>query len=122
MEERREIPRQTWGRKFQNAFRGVWLGIRTERSLWVHSVFAIGVVFAAWCRHVQSWQWCTLLSCIVIVFVAEIFNTALERLAKAIATQYDPHVRDALDLASAAVLLAAAGAVTVGLFAFLSAP
>ena len=69
--------------------------------------------------HLQSWQWCAVLVCIIAVFVAEMLNTALEELAKAVDLDFNPHIRDALDMGSAAVLLAAVGAVTVGAVVFL---
>ncbi len=42
------------------------------------------------------------------------FNSALERLARAVNQKYDPNIRDALDIGSGAVLTAAIGAATVG--------
>ena len=46
---------------------------------------------------------------------AELFNSALEQLAKAITKEEDPHVRNGLDIASGAVLVAAIGAAVIGL-------
>ena len=52
--------------------------------------------------------------CIAGVFAAELLNTALERLARSITREYRADIRDALDMASAAVLAAACGAAIVG--------
>jgi diacylglycerol kinase len=41
-------------------------------------------------------------------------NTAIEHLARAVTREPNPEVRDALDVASAAVLMAALGAAVVG--------
>ncbi|NQU23523.1 MAG: diacylglycerol kinase family protein, partial [Candidatus Nealsonbacteria bacterium] len=55
-----------------------------------------------------------------VVFCAEMFNSALESLAKAITDQFDPHVRTALNVGSAAVLVASIGAAIVGAIIFLN--
>ena len=54
-----------------------------------------------------------------MVLAAEMFNSALESLARAITDRPHPLVRDALDIASAAVLVTALGAAAVGLLIFL---
>ena len=121
MNDRESIPRQTWVRKFQNAFRGVWLGLRTQSSCWVQAVFTVGVLAGAWYFRLSTWQWCIVLLCVATVIVAELFNTALEYLAQAVDTKYNARLRDALDLGSGAVLMASIAAVIIGLIVFLPA-
>jgi diacylglycerol kinase len=77
-------------------------------------------MIAAVVLNVSLIEWCTLVVCIGVVLAAELFNTAIECLAKAITREFDDHVRDALDIASSAVLLAAVAASVVGvtIFAF----
>jgi diacylglycerol kinase len=115
------FPRQPrgWVHKFADALRGCGIAFRRQHSFWVHAAFTAAVLLAGLFRHQQPWQWCTILLCIVAVLVAEMFNTALEQLAKAVDRDYNPHIRDALDMGSAAVLLAAAGAVAIGALVFL---
>jgi len=96
----------------------MWLVIRGERSFHVHLVFAALVIVTAIVLQVSRTEWCVLLLCITIVFMAETFNTALEHLAKAIDRSENPHIRTALDTGSAAVLMAAIGAVVVGCAVF----
>ncbi|MBM4089475.1 MAG: diacylglycerol kinase family protein [Planctomycetes bacterium] len=110
---------RTWRRKFRDAFRGAWLALRGQRSMRVHVVAAAGVVLAGWLLDVRAWQACVLSLCITLVLVVELLNTALERLAKAVARGQNEHVRDALDVSSAAVLAAAGGAVVVGIVVLL---
>ena len=101
--------------KFLHAFRGIWLAVRTQNSFWVHLPATVAVLLAAWYFELRLWQWCVILLCIAMVLVAETFNTALEQLAKAIDTEYNPRLRDALDLSSGAVLIAAIAAIPSGL-------
>lgn len=103
-----------WLEKFRDAFRGVGIGARSQNSFQVHLVCAVVVIGMAALARLAAWQWCILLLCVMMVLVAEMFNTSLEVMAKAIDVEYHPQLRDALDLASGAVLLAALGAVLVG--------
>lgn len=103
-----------WSKKFRHAFRGLREGGRGQNSFLVHIPVACFVLAAAVQFQVSTLEWCILVVCITIVVSAELFNTAIESLAKAITDEYDPNIRDALDIASAAVLIMAVGAAVVG--------
>ena len=64
-------------------------------------------------------EWCLIVLCIAGVLAAEMFNSALESMAKAITSENNPHVGRSLDIGSAAVLTASIGAATVGAIIFL---
>ena len=76
------------------------------------------VLAAAAVLRMDALQWCVLLLCIAGVLAAEIFNSALESMARSITGQEDPHIRNALDIASGAVLTAAFGSIAVGIVLF----
>ena len=107
-----------WARKFRNAFRGVKEGIYDQSSFRVHFSVAVAVIAAAAALGASLVEWCLLLLCIAGVLTAELFNSALESMAKAITGKSDPHVRNALDIGSAAVLVASVGASLVGTILF----
>jgi diacylglycerol kinase len=110
-----EFARRTdWVGKFRHAFRGAKRGIRGQSSFFVHFFFAALVVAGAMALGATLLEWCLLLLCIAGVLSAEMFNTALERLARAISREYHPDIGAALDISSAAVLVATLGAVVVG--------
>ena len=112
-------PRVRWAAKFRHAFRGAVLGFRGESSYYVHLPVALVVVVLAACLAMPLVEWCLLIGCVSIVLVAEMFNSAIERLAKAITDRFHPELRDALDMSSAAVLMAAGGAGLIGSVLFL---
>lgn len=93
--------------------------MRTQSSFAVHLLVASGVVAAAAVLRVTPSEWGLLVFAIGIVLVAETFNTAIESLARAVDTDFHPRIRDALDMASAAVLVAALTAVAIGCVVFL---
>jgi diacylglycerol kinase len=117
---RRKLPQRApgWGAKFRHAGRGLKLGVRGESSFFVHFFVAAAVVAAGLALGVDRAEWCLLVLCIAGVLAAEMFNSALERLAQAIDQRHNALLRNALDISSAAVLLAVLGAATVGVIVF----
>ena len=115
---RRPYPPRTWSRKFADAFRGLSRAVRSQTCFAVHIWMAVAVVVAASVLRVSPVGWCLLAAAIGFVLVAELFNTAIESLARAIDTGRHPRLRDALDIASGAVLASAAVAVVIGLIVF----
>ena len=108
-------PKQSsWPRKFRCAARGLARGLRTERNFLVHLAAAVAVVGAATVLDASRLEWCVLVLCITVVLGAELFNTAIEQLARAITRDHNEQLRDALDTSSGAVLLVAIGAAVVG--------
>jgi diacylglycerol kinase len=104
-----------WRRKFAVAFRGIRTGVRGQASFRVHLVAAAAVVASAIVLRMHAWQWAVLLLCIAAVLVAELFNSALEFLARAITEERNTYIGEALDIAAGAVLTAAIGAAVVGI-------
>ena len=84
----------------------------------MHFLIALAVIAAAAALKMSPVEWCIVLLCITGVFAAELFNSALESLARAVTQKDDPHIRDALDTAAGAVLAASIGSVVIGLVLF----
>jgi diacylglycerol kinase len=111
-------PKRSWVAKFRDAFRGLRAGLRGQATFFVHFFAAAAVIAAAAALRVDLYEWCLLLLCITVVFVAEMFNSALESMAKAITHESHPHLGNSLDIAAAAVLVASIGASIVGAIIF----
>lgn len=107
-----------WSEKFQDAFRGTWLAVSRERCFLVHLPMAVAVAVVATAIGVSLVEACLLMLCVSVVIAAEMFNTALEYLAREVARDHNPGVAAALQIASGAVLIAALGAAAVGLTIF----
>lgn len=109
-----------WIDKFRDAFRGAKFGIRGQSSFFVHFFLSAAVVGAAVVLQVGLTEWCLLALCIAGVLTAEMFNSALESMARAITHEQSAHLGGALDIGSAAVLIASIGASTVGTIIFVN--
>lgn len=103
-----------WSLKFRNAFRGIGIGVHGQTSFYAHFAITTLVFAAATYLQVSLIEWCVLLLCIGLVLSAELMNSCIERLAKVITSDYNEDVRDGLDIASGAVLMAAIFAAMVG--------
>ncbi|TFE31678.1 diacylglycerol kinase family protein [Cohnella luojiensis] len=101
-------------RSFRNAVAGIWETFRSERHMRFHLVAAfIVIAIAAWCK-LERWEWLWLIAAISSVWVAELFNTAIERTVDRHSLDVHPLAKAAKDTAAGAVLIAALFAVTVG--------
>lgn len=109
---------RSWVRKFADAFAGCWVGIRGQKSFLVHFVFTAAVLILGTIFRISTIEWLVIVLCITSVLVAEMFNSSVERLAKAVTDEFDDHVKDGLNIASGAVLIAAIGSVVCGLVIF----
>ena len=92
-------------KKRRAAFHFAGKGIRSLFRDESHPLLAALCVIAAgiiW--RVSPVEWCLLLLCIGGVFMAEGFNTAVEKLADRITTERDPLIGAAKDIAAGSVL------------------
>ena len=112
------VRRRNWLAKFEDAFRGMKLGIRGHSSFSVHFFMAAIVIAAAIPLRLCVWQWCTLVGCITAVLAAEMFNSAIEILCRAIDIEQHPEGKQPLDIAAGAVLTVSIGSSVVGILIF----
>ncbi|XZE21925.1 diacylglycerol kinase family protein [Pirellulaceae bacterium SH449] len=109
--------RSRW-KAFANAFRGIYLLVRHETHGTFHLFAAFVVVATGIVLEASLEDWCWLCLCVGLVFITELMNTSIERLADRVTTDFDELIRDAKDLAAGAVVLAALTSATIGLIRF----
>ena len=106
-----------------NAFKYAWQGIaylfRNETHARIHLVAALLVLITGCMLHISPLEWCCIIICIGGVFMAEAFNTAVEKVADKVTRRHDPLIGIAKDVAAGAVLLFVIASVAVGLIIFL---
>ncbi len=103
---------------FRYALRGLRLLLGSQHNAWIHAVATAAACALGVLLGISAWEWCAVVLAVVAVWVAEALNTAFELLCDAVAPERSPQVERAKDVAAAAVLVAAAGALMVGLFVF----
>lgn len=111
-------PPRSWLGKFYDAFRGVFVAVRTQSSFVPHlAAAALAVGLATW-LGLSLVEWCMVTLGIGLVIMAEVFNTSIEAMAKAVGRYPDDNLRDALDIASGGVMAAVFTAVVLGCIVF----
>ncbi len=100
---------------FGFALRGVAFVLRSQQNAWIHLGATVAVIGTALYLDLSRADWSWLVLAITGVWCAEIFNTAVEQLADAVDAKPNPSIGRAKDAAAGAVLIAAMGAVAIGL-------
>ena len=106
-------------RSFKFAFRGVGVLFREEHNAWVHLIAAVLAIAAGFIFRISLLEWALVAFAIGLVFAAEVFNSALERVCDIVQPAQDKRIGDIKDLCAAAVLLCAIAAAAIGLLIFL---
>jgi len=107
-----------WKDKFQEAFRGVKLGVRGHSSFSVHIFFAALAITTGFVLEINHYEWCLVLLSIGLVITAELFNSAIETLFRALDRETKDRMVGCLDIAAGAVLTVGLTAAAVGVIVF----
>ncbi len=102
-------------RSFQYAFSGWWYVIRTQHNAWIHLLVSLIVLGLALWLKLSTGEWAILILTVVMVWMAEFMNTALESLVDLISPDVHPMAKVAKDISAAAVMLGAIAAIIIGL-------
>jgi len=92
--------------------------LTSQHNAWIHAAATVVVVGAGLVTRLTAPEWCAVVLAVMAVWMAEALNTALEFLADATSPAFHPLIGKAKDVAAGAVLLAAVGAVVIGLLVF----
>lgn len=110
-------------RKFIKSFKfakaGAAHALKTQRNLWIHFFTGLAVLGIAVWLKVTLIELGILLLAIFGVIVAEMINTSIEELVNILSPGHRIEAALAKNVAAAAVLLAAAGAIVIGAIVFL---
>lgn len=101
-------------RSFEHAYRGVVSAVRTQRNMRFHVLAAVGVLVLSLLVGVSELELAVLVLTILVVFVTEMLNTAMEFVVDLVTTEYHPLAKLAKDVSAGAVLVSSVGAVLVG--------
>jgi undecaprenol kinase len=108
------LKNRSFATRLRFALAGLSHAIGAERSVRTHLMFLLAVLVAlAYLRPAPVW-WALVLLISSAVIAAELFNTAIERLADHLQPEEHPQIRIIKDCAAAAVLVLSAGALCVG--------
>jgi len=104
-------------RSFLYAGRGLGT-LATQHNAWIHAAATVVTVGLGLALGLERLEWLALVFAMVSVWAAEALNTAFELLCDVASPEFHPLVGRAKDVAAAAVLICALGAVVVAAFVF----
>ncbi len=105
-------------KKFLNAFRGLMVMIKEEKSLWVHLLVTVIVIIIGILSNLTLWSWIALVFSIALVISFEIINTAIEYLVDIVSFEYNVKAKKIKDVAATATLVVTICAIVVGVLVF----
>lgn len=105
-------------RSFKFAFQGIQNLVKSENNARFHLLVTIIIIPIGVFLGLASIEWAIILTQIGLVWAAEAFNTAIEKLCDYVSPQHQVLIGKVKDLAAAGVLFVTIVAITVGLIIF----
>jgi diacylglycerol kinase len=106
-------------RSFRYAGVGIYNLFRFENNARIHLIACLLVIIAGVFFQISPVEWLLIVIQIALVWSAEAFNTAIEKLADLVSADYHPVIKIVKDTAAAGVLILAISAVIVGAVIFI---
>lgn len=103
----------------KNSFNGIKYVFITQRNLKIQFLFAILATILGCILKISLVEWSIIVLLIFMVFLSEIFNTAIETVVDMITIEYNEKAKTAKDISAGGVTLVAISSVIIGILIFL---
>jgi diacylglycerol kinase len=107
------------GNSFSYAWDGIKAVFRTEHNTWIHLALTVVALTLGFILKITTGEFLAIIIIMTMVWMAEIFNTAIEKTMDFISKEKHPQIKLVKDLAAAAVLVTAVAALIVGAIIFI---
>ena|SRR5258708_25341 len=105
-------------RSFRYALKGISNAFREEPNLRIHFLAIVMVCAMGFYFQIKKWEWCVLTLVSSLVVSLELINSAIENMTDLLTIEQKPLAGKIKDISAGAVLIAAAGAMIVGIIIF----
>lgn len=99
---------------FSYAFKGITNLLKSEPNARIHFVAAICAVILGILFKISTFEWVSVVIVIGLVFLSELLNTAIEKLADMVDPEWNIKIGQIKDLSAGAVLVSAIISLIVG--------
>jgi diacylglycerol kinase len=106
-------------KSFSYAWSGIKTMLITEHNSRIHLAFTISVLALGFLFHLSRLEFLLLFIVVSIVWIAELFNTCIEKVLDFLTLQKHPEIKRIKDMAAGAVMLASLSAFVVGAIIFI---
>ncbi|MFN4364354.1 diacylglycerol kinase [Chryseobacterium hispalense] len=103
---------------FLNAFRGVFLMIKSERNFQIETAAFVINLFLILYLNLTATDAVLIIIISSLVLAAEIFNTAIERICDIIQPEFDRRIGFIKDISASAVFLISISSVVAGVYIY----
>ncbi len=104
---------------FKHAWQGITTLVRQEHNARIHLGASILVIGFASFLSLSPIEWVVIIACMAAVWMAELFNTAIEALCNRVSPEQHPLIKCAKDCAAGGVLVASLAALAIGVIIFI---
>lgn len=108
------MPLKRWIKSANFAIEGILHGTKTQRHLRYHLYSAAGILVLCYILGLSRNDFLMISIMVIVVLVAELFNTAIETMVDILSPEHSEKARIAKDVAAGAVLTTAFGAAVIG--------
>ena len=91
---------------------------RTEANGKLELVITLCTIALSIWLQLATWEFCVVFVCLGLIIMAEMFNTAIERLADFITREHHQEIGDVKDIAAAGVMMICIASGTVAILIF----
>ena len=105
-------------KSFDYAVKGLVKTFREEQNLQIQTLASLAVLSLGVYFKITRPEWLVLILVICLVLVAEISNSAVERITDVLKPRINSYVKEIKDIMAAAVLLSSLAAIIVGVMIF----
>jgi len=112
-------PAASWLQSLHNAHKGFKVGVRGHDRFFRHFFFAALALAAALVLRCSPVEWSCLITCVALILITELVNSAFECLCRGFEDPLQSKIKPALNISSAAVLLASILGVLITAIIFL---
>jgi diacylglycerol kinase (ATP) len=106
-------------KSFGFALQGIRTFFATQHNAWLHLLAAIIALMLGFYFRLSASEWCWIIISITLVFITEMFNTAIEFLSDIVSPNLHPQIKRVKDVAAAAVLFSSIAAAAIGALVFI---
>ncbi|GAP68082.1 diacylglycerol kinase [Bacteroidales bacterium 6E] len=106
-------------KSFIYAFRGIMRLVKKEHNARIHLVILVLVIVAGLTFKLGTYEWMAVVFASGLVFISELFNTAIEKLADEVDPKWNERIGQVKDFAAGAVLVSALVAIFIGALVFI---
>jgi diacylglycerol kinase (ATP) len=106
-------------KSFKFALAGMVHLVRFENNAQFHFLATVLVIFAGFWFRIDKTEWVFMIFAMALVWSAEAFNSAIEKLCDKVEPEKDPIIGKIKDMSAAGVLFLAVAAALVGCIVFI---